>query len=163
MQFSRPNSHAIALRISFGAAACAGVCSHFAGWFVVFLWLCVLCWRKAPGELLGAVRLRSDLELFVPGCRSLPECLHLYRLVWVKDQTVSITRETHPVAVFFFLLLRAILIFLLSWNWDVTVICSYSFRENFLWRTESSFGNWKERLRGQTKPTIIVLWKYITA
>ncbi len=55
MPFSRPNSHAIALHISFGAAACAGVCAHFAEWFVVCC-DCVLCWRKAPGELLGAQR-----------------------------------------------------------------------------------------------------------
>ncbi len=65
------------------------------------LWLCVVLeessWRAAG----SSARLRSDLEMFVPGCRSLPECLHLYRPVQVKNKTVSITRETHPVAVFF--------------------------------------------------------------
>lgn len=42
MQFSQQYSHAIALHIYFGAAACAGVCAHFAGWFVVCCG-CVCC------------------------------------------------------------------------------------------------------------------------
>lgn len=94
-----PFLHAIALRVSFGATVCAGVCAHFAGWFGVCCG-CVLCSWRAAGS---SVRLRSDLVLFVPACRSLPECLHPYIPVRVKDQTLSITRETCPVGVFNYL------------------------------------------------------------
>lgn len=57
MAFSRTNSRAVALRISFCAAVCAGVCActlQDGLWFVVAVCVCVLCVRKAPGELLGA-------------------------------------------------------------------------------------------------------------
>lgn len=75
-------------------------------WFVVAV--CAVLEESSWRATGSSVRLRSDLGLFVPGCRSLPECLHLYRPVRVKDQTVSITRETCPVCVFS---LRAVFIF----------------------------------------------------
>ncbi len=78
-------------------------------WFVVAV--CVVLeessWRAAG----SSARLRSDLEMFVPGCRSLPECLHLYRPVQVKNRR-SPSQEKHIQLLFF--LLCAIFIFLLS-------------------------------------------------
>jgi len=63
MAFSRTNSHAIALRVSFSATVCAGVCARTLQdglWFVVAV--CVLCVRIAAGS---SVKLRSDQEMFV--------------------------------------------------------------------------------------------------
>lgn len=127
------------------------------------LWLCVLCWRKAPGELLGAQWglevTRSCLFLGADPCLKI---LHLCRPVRIIDQTLHHENETlqEPKQKHLLLLfLWAIFIFL------IVKLGSYcylylKFQRTFLVKSWQEFWELK---RSKTKLTIIVLWKYITA
>lgn len=122
-------------------------------WFVVAV--CVVLKKSSWRAAGSSVRLRSDLEMFVLGCRirSLPECLHLYRPVQVKNRR-SPSQEKH-IQLLFFCYVQSLFFYYHETGkllWSVPIVSE----KIFLWRAESSFGNWKERLRGQIKPTIIV-------